>query len=130
MPYYHSYNHSLGSRRGSKIILVCSYLVIPYLTIQDFVFPNGVAYPIGGRGEQYIVLETHYDNPNTIEGMVDNSGLEFFYSHEAPEKRAGLLTLGQLSSSSLIIPPRTDNFVVNALCPEQCTQQVCFAVLL
>ena len=59
-----------------------------------------------------------------IEGMVDNSGLEFFYTNQAPENRAGFLTLGQQSLSTLIIPPRADNFVLNALCPEQCTEKV------
>lgn len=91
---------------------------------QDFVFPSGVAYPLGGKGQQFIVLELHYDNPRMVQGVIDNSGLEFFYVNEEPENRAGLLTLGQSSTSSLIIPPKADNFIVNALCPGKCTQEV------
>ena len=31
---------------------------------QDFVFPEGVAFPVGGRGaREYLVIEMHYDNP-------------------------------------------------------------------
>ena len=59
-----------------------------------------------------------------VEGVYDNSGLEFFFTNEPPEKRAGLLTLGQIPSSNLIIPPNADNFVVNAMCSEECTTEV------
>ena len=27
-------------------------------------FPADVAYPVGGGGPRYLVMETHYDNPN------------------------------------------------------------------
>ncbi len=61
------------------------------------------------------------------QGVIDNSGFEFFYVNDEPENRAGLLTLGQRISSSLVIPPQADNFVVNALCPGICTQKVCMS---
>ena len=83
-----------------------------------------MGYPIGGKDSQYIVLELHYDNPNFDSGMVDNSGLELFYVHKEPESRAGLLTFGQSVSSAMMIPPRANNYVVNGLCPEQCTEEV------
>ena len=36
---------------------------------QDFVYPNGIAYPVGGIGqEQFVVLQLHYDNPNNDVG--------------------------------------------------------------
>ena len=56
--------------------------------------------------------------------MVDNSGLEFFYVNEEPENRAELLTLGQNVGSTMVIPPKADNFVANALCPAECTKKV------
>lgn len=32
-------------------------------------YPQDVAYPIGGRGNpQYVILEMHYDNPNEDAG--------------------------------------------------------------
>ena len=70
------------------------------------------------------MLEIHYDNPGLDAGNLDSSGLELFYVNEQPAQRAGLLTFGQHSSSSLIIPPTAENFVVNALCPEECTREV------
>ena len=79
---------------------------------------------MGGDNPKYLILEVHYNNPDLDAGMVDNSGLEFFYVNEEPENRAGLLTLGQRASTNLVIPPKADNFVVNALCPGQCTDKV------
>ena len=32
-------------------------------------YPNDVAYPIGGEGKsEYVILEIHYDNPNEDSG--------------------------------------------------------------
>ena len=37
--------------------------------MQGFVYPEGVAYKIGGPGYyRYALLEIHYDNPNFIQG--------------------------------------------------------------
>ena len=38
--------------------------------MQDFRYPNGVAFPIGGPTStvEYILLEMHYDNPDMDEG--------------------------------------------------------------
>ena len=83
-----------------------------------------MGYPFGGKGNQYIVMELHYDNPNLDAGMIDNSGLEFFYVNEEPTNRAGLLTFGHQAASNMMIPPHANNYVVNAVCPEQCTKEV------
>ena len=48
-------------------------------------YPQDVAYPIGGRGNpQYVILEMHYDNPNEDAGKdvifhtIDNKLLEVY----------------------------------------------------
>ena len=34
------------------------------LSLQDFIYPEDVGYPIGGLGNhRYIVMQMHYDNP-------------------------------------------------------------------
>ena len=38
---------------------------------QEFTFPDGVAYLVGGPGreeQQYALMEMHYDNPDMVEG--------------------------------------------------------------
>lgn len=38
-------------------------------SLQGIVYPEGVAYPVGGVGrEHYVLLDIHYDNPNNVEG--------------------------------------------------------------
>ena len=40
--------------------------------LQDFVYPNNVAYPIGGPdSHRFMVMQVHYDNP------MMNSGNQF-----------------------------------------------------
>ena len=46
--------------------------------LQDFIYPENVAYPIGGPGSaRYLVMEMHYDNPNMTSGMLDFYDLLF-----------------------------------------------------
>ena len=36
---------------------------------QDFIYPENVAFPIGGPGaSRYLVIEMHYNNPDTVSG--------------------------------------------------------------
>ena len=37
--------------------------------VKDFIYPPGIAFPIGGRSdEQYVVMEMHYNNPSLTSG--------------------------------------------------------------
>ena len=51
---------------------ICRHFKYPLLVLvimQDFVYPEGVAFPIGGVGNsEYVVLEMHYDNPGLVPG--------------------------------------------------------------
>ena len=39
------------------------------LILQDFIYPDNVAYPLGGAGSpRFVVVEMHYDNPNLQSG--------------------------------------------------------------
>lgn len=47
-----------------SILTLMLLFITRFLALQDFVFPDGVAYPIGGPvAQKYVVLEVHYDNP-------------------------------------------------------------------
>ena len=52
--------------------LLCESCIYNYygLSVQDFVYPEDVAYPIGGPGTpDYMVIEIHYDNPDFDAGI-------------------------------------------------------------
>ena len=43
------------------------------ITLQDIIYPEDVAYPIGGPGNaQHVVIEMHYDNPDRDDGKLNN----------------------------------------------------------
>ena len=42
---------------------------------------------------------------------------------------AGVLPVGHRVTPSMIIPPNTDNYVIEGLCPGRCTEQVSELVL-
>jgi len=55
--------------------------------LQAFTFPNDVGFPIGGRhSPEYILLETHYDNPQ-LKGNDSIDKMNF------PGRRAGLVPM-------------------------------------
>ena len=40
-----------------------------HFLLQDFIYPENVAYPIGGPGSaRFLVMEMHYDNPDMRSG--------------------------------------------------------------
>ena len=78
----------------------------------------------------YIQYRTH-NRVNAIEtscawspGIADSSGFEFFYTNTEPVHRAGLMSVGYNVTSRMIIPPRTDNFIVEGSCSGTCTESV------
>ena len=102
----------------------------PYL--QDFVYPEGVALPLGGPefASEHVLIEVHYNNQMLVGGIVDSSGLEFFYTTKEPEHRAGVLFLGVAVSPVLVLPPGQDQFVASAECSFDCLDRVSSTVVL
>ena len=83
------------------------------------------------------MIEMHYDNPGNIEGMlmirefagwlllftgvVDSSGMRYYYTTEEPEHLTGSLTIGHNVDPDMLIPPRARNYTVTSICPMDCT---------
>ena len=101
----------------------------------------------GSGGEQFLVLEMHYDNPGGVSGkkvqqnpetsseqncmsagVLDSSGFRFFYTLEEPTHRAGILILGHIVNPVMIVPPETRNYTVAGFCSSDCTRLVCYCL--
>ena len=58
-----------------------------HLILQDFIYPENAAYPLGGPDSpRYVVIEIHYDNPLLHSGECSNHDCMFqprvyYYSH-------------------------------------------------
>ena len=54
----------------SLLVFVIMTLFHVFFYDQDFYYPENVAYPVGGPGgQEFVVLEMHYDNPQLVSGM-------------------------------------------------------------
>ena len=75
-----------------------------------------------GNIEQY--LYPQYFETTIFSGVVDSSGMEFFYSNTPPRHRAGLMSVGHSVRNIMIIPPNAENYTITSACPGSCTQTV------
>ena len=60
----------------------------------------------------------------TFTGVIDNSGIEFFYTSTRRQHEAGILTVGHAVRSSMIIPPNTESYYIVGECSADCTRTV------
>jgi hypothetical protein len=91
----------------------------------DFIYPENVAFPIGGpNNPQFAVIEIHYNNPGRISGIIDNSGITFTYVDNKREHNAGILYIGHDVDYKMILPPNTPNFTVTSICSDTCTKKI------
>ena len=90
-------------------------------------FPEDVAFPIyvgEGKDKPYkLLLEMHYDR-TPPGGIVDSSGMEFFYTHQKPRHLAGTLSVSVGVVPVLIVPPKAEKFSYTTTCSSSCTDKV------
>ena len=61
----------------------------------SFALPVFLGVPLfGSDGYQSFTMEVHYHNPSLDSGIVDNSGVEFFFTSQPREFEVGVLQVG------------------------------------
>ncbi|KAL5491375.1 hypothetical protein EMCRGX_G016654 [Ephydatia muelleri] len=88
---------------------------------ETFTYPEGISLGLGGPGQQYLMLQMHYDNPRLETNIIDSSGLNLIYTSTVPQNEAGILNLGLLTSPLLMIPPKASAFTVRGICMPNCS---------
>eukprot|EP00980_Cylindrotheca_fusiformis_P011682 scaffold2770_cov104-Cylindrotheca_fusiformis.AAC.3 len=70
---------------------------------RGLVLPKNVGVPLGeiSNGFRSYMIETHYNNPNLDEGVIDSSGIRIYYSTETREHDMGVLSLGDAALKQL-----------------------------
>jgi len=67
----------------------------------------------------------HTCNVSYFAGIVDSSGIRFFYTEQLRSNDAGVLRLGHsLSPVSIVIPQNQTSFPVRGDCSNDCLEQV------
>jgi len=88
-----------------------------------FIFPETIGYPIGGQNNtRYAIMEVHYDNPDQLATLSDNSGIRYTVTPTMRPKEAGIYAQGYVVDPSYTIPPGQSDAVITAVCPAKCTQ--------
>lgn len=57
-------------------------------------------------------------------GIIDSSGIRFYYTDQPPEENVGILTFGHSVVGHMIIPPLVERYTVKAYCSERCLDAV------
>ena len=77
------------------------------------------------QGEiQVSPMTQHFIAIACFSGIVDSSGIEFFYTKQKPLYEAGALSIAQPIIPVMIIPPRDEFFWHTATCLSSCTDKV------
>lgn len=91
----------------------------------DVVFPDDVGFLLGTASGRFLSLkvETHYNNPDGVEGLVDDSGVRVYYTEELRPINMGVIQLGdpfvQLGGERL--PEGKSSFSFQ--CPSACFEE-------
>ncbi|CAL8084958.1 unnamed protein product [Orchesella dallaii] len=89
-------------------------------------FPEHVGIPMSASGEEYFLIQTHYDNPNVIPNLSISYSLEAYYTRNLRQYDVGMLSLGVITpgSTSIIIPPNSVDHSLVGHCAPGCTGQM------
>lgn len=72
---------------------------------------------------QYVLLETHYNNPGLDTGIIDNSGLDLVITDQLRQHDAAVMILGDVFADGLPLPGRTTTAQYQTDCPSACTSR-------
>lgn len=72
-------------------------------TVQNFVFPPDVGYPLDETNGRFYLMETHYsdtESPKDLESLhaapvISNDGLKLYYTSALRKHDAGVLSIGK-----------------------------------
>lgn len=71
-----------------------------------FTYPREVGLAFGGADyNPYIRLEVHYNNPDIVAGVVDNSGMRIKFVDKLRKFDAAVMELGLEYTDKMAIPP-------------------------
>ena len=62
---------------------------------EGMALPSDVGFPLfDTENKQAVFIEIHYHNPSLVSGMIDSSGMRFYYVNDERTNKAGILEIG------------------------------------
>ena len=86
-------------------------------------FEPGYGKPFGEDYYEYVMFETHYNNPDGVEGETDEASYTFLYNDEQVDTEIGTLTLGAMQVEGWFLEPGQDLVAHSTVCTPECTDQ-------
>jgi len=72
-------------------------------------------------GDDYYMMEVHYDNPKELKEVKMTTGMEIYYTNNTREYDASYLLVGSEVKFTQMIPPNSIGFINTAHCGSDCT---------
>ncbi|XP_077076384.1 DBH-like monooxygenase protein 1 homolog [Siphateles boraxobius] len=91
---------------------------------EGFTYPPHVGMSLGTSIDPvYVQMEIHFDNPSFQRGIVDSSGLRFYYSPSLRRYDAGVIETGVWVSLYHMLPPGMQDYITDGHCTQECLQE-------
>ena len=93
---------------------------------KPIVFPEEAGLAFGGHSgaesaeSRYYLLEVHYNNPDLLQGVRFEAGVDVYYTPELRKYDVGSLIVGYAVDVSQVIPPGSPAFVNSVHCDPAC----------
>lgn len=91
----------------------------------NFSFPEHVGFALGETDSpKFLMLETHYDNPQLRNDVVDSSGIRLHLTSQLRTHDCDMLITGAIVNEyATVVPPKQKAFLVESHCTKECTKQ-------
>lgn len=86
-------------------------------------FEPGFGKPFGSDSYEYVMLETHYNNPNAVSNEKSAAGYTFVYNDKPVDTEIGSLTLGDLQVTGWTLEPGKKLVSHSTVCTPECTSK-------
>jgi hypothetical protein len=86
-------------------------------------FDPGYGKPFGTGHYEYVMLETHYNNPEHLEGQKDTASYTFLWNDKPVDTEIGTLTLGDLQVEGWFLEPGQSLVKHSTVCTPECTDR-------
>ena len=86
-------------------------------------FEPGYGKPFGTGHYEYVMLETHYNNPEHLEGQKDTASYTFLWNDKPVDTEIGTLTLGDLQVQGWFLEPGQPLVKHSTVCTPECTDR-------
>jgi len=119
-------NYSVGEYTSCTSMPYGTYPIYGWSPGNDVItIPEEAGYLVGNDEDapQFLIVQTHYDNPTRKSGLVDSSGFRLYLTDKLRPYNAGFMFFG-VPEENINIPPLQDNWHQAGVCSSDVTDGI------